>query len=60
MCAKKQDLYQIDLNRNTAFCIGCGGSEIYVRNSHKRTEPLVLCIKNAQDIALHYIARRNE
>lgn len=58
MRAQKHNLYEIDLDKNIAFCTACGWTEIYVRNSPKRTEPLVLCIKNAQNIALRLKAQR--
>ena len=41
---KRHQLYEIDLDKRTAFCIVCGYTEIFVPNTRKRKP---ICITSA-------------
>lgn len=49
---KKHKLYDVDLERGTAFCTACGQTEVYVRKVRKRATPDLLCIHRAREIWL--------
>jgi hypothetical protein len=41
---KNHRLYEVNLERQTAFCVVCGYTEIYARPTRSRTKPQVICI----------------
>jgi hypothetical protein len=52
-------LYEVDLERKTAFCTACGYTEIYVPNTRTRTKPKVICINRARELWLDNQAKQN-
>lgn len=56
---KRHNLYEIDLERQTAFCTVCGYTEIYVANARTRKKPKVICINRARELSLDSKAKRN-
>ena len=49
---KKHNLYEINLERKTAFCTICGYTQIHVAKMRKRTNPQVMCVYRAKELQL--------
>ena len=49
---KKHNLYEINLERKTAFCTVCGYTQIHVAKMRKRTIPQVMCVYRAKELQL--------
>jgi hypothetical protein len=47
---KRHQLYEIDLDKRTAFCVVCGYTEIFIPNTRKRTNPKPKCITRAREL----------
>jgi hypothetical protein len=43
-------LYEVNLERRTAFCTVCGNTEIVLRETRTRTTPMVYCVAKAKEI----------
>jgi hypothetical protein len=41
---KNHRLYEVNIERQTAFCVVCGYTEIYVRPTRTRATPQVICL----------------
>jgi len=54
---KKHYLYEVNLERQTAFCVVCGYTEIHVAKLRIRTTPLVYCIKRAEELGQYKRSR---
>jgi hypothetical protein len=53
----RHNLYEIDLERRTAFCTACGRTEIHVAKSRTNQTPKVICINRLREI---YQANRDQ
>ena len=47
---RRHHLYEIDLERKTAFCTICGTTEIHVSKCHSRSTPKATCVKRFQEM----------
>ena len=54
---KNHYLYEINLERKTAFCTVCGHTQVHVRKTRTRTTPEVICIFRAKEKRLDSIAK---
>ena len=46
----KHNLYEVDLERRTAFCTTCGHTEIHVSKSRLNKTPKVICINRFREV----------
>ncbi len=54
----KHTLYEVNLERKTAFCTACGYTEIHVAKSRIREKPKVFCIKRFRELNEDAIEKR--
>ena len=47
--AKRHQLYEVDLERRTAFCTACGYTEIHIPNTRTRATPKPMCVARARE-----------
>jgi len=57
---KRYVLYEVDLERKTAFCTACGYTEIYIPNTRTQTKPRVICINKARELWLNNRAKQRK
>jgi hypothetical protein len=51
-------LYEVNLERKTAFCTACGYTEIYLPKTRTQTKPRIICINRARELWLDNQARQ--